>query len=132
MIKIESKYFNKLLIRHKQDIAQLGRLEDPLDPKHSSLFQRVSKQSKILALMYADFKCERCKRKTKLTRHHLIRRYAKRIMNFAKYCAVRHYWFNQVILCVKCHIKEDNGNEEEMLVISQKTIDEVKKLMEKE
>ena len=129
---INNKYFTKLIARHKGHIARLGRLEDPFNKKYHSFYDMVRIEGLELALYYADFKCEKCGSEEDLTRHHVVKRPNKILMDLAKYAAIRHYWFNSVILCLKDHVDEDGETEDERGVISKARIEQIKKKFSKE
>jgi 5-methylcytosine-specific restriction endonuclease McrA len=57
-----------------------------------------------IAIVNANFCCEKCLSTENLTIHHLISRIAKYyIKDYPKYIIQRNYWANLVILCKECH-----------------------------
>lgn len=89
--------FKKKLKLHKMLINQL------LKTKDEKIIPPIISTGEELALVYADFKCERCNVDKNLQFHHLIQRNIREYVNDSKYLTQRHYWFNIAILCNRCH-----------------------------
>jgi 5-methylcytosine-specific restriction endonuclease McrA len=102
--------------------------------KDESLIGLVSKWNREVCLVVAEFKCQKCGTEENLTLHHLIMRKAKDFMDFWRYISQRYYWANQIILCKECHLEYHGvlgeDSRESMLVISDKTINKLKKKYE--
>lgn len=113
--------------KHKMDIAKLGRLlgegKKATDEDVKSLFVRISRSSRELALAHAKFKCEKSGETKHLQFHHMIGRANKKITSFQKYATQRYYWANIVILAQKHH--KDNYSQEGC--ITKEFINKVKK-----
>ena len=81
-----------------------------------------------LALVYSDFKCEKCQSSENLQMHHMIMRYVKEYTDFWKYAKQRHYWGNLLVLCRKCHAETHNHGEQVLMdCISEEQINKIKK-----
>lgn len=89
--------FKKKLKLHKMFINQL------IKTKNENIIPAIISSGEELALVYADFKCEKCKITENLQFHHLIQRNVRGYLNDSKYIGQRHYWHNIAILCNKCH-----------------------------
>jgi 5-methylcytosine-specific restriction endonuclease McrA len=126
-MKIQEKW-DKLLIRHKKLIAGMGyaQLENP---DESPLLSNAIKTGEMLALIYSECMCEKCKKEDNLTIHHIIDRRYKKYTDFWKYETQRRYWANMIVLCTECHSGlhgfklEDNP----MLIIPDKILNKIKK-----
>lgn len=121
------KKFKEVLKRHKRMLHKMC-----LD-KDERLIPYVQKTAKQLALVYANYCCEKCKRKNELQYHHLVQRHVKEFTDIWRYRAQRDYWGNLLILCKKCH-GEIEGREilKNMPVISSSHVKELKESMEEE
>ena len=116
--------FKEELEKHKAIIFDIGSGKLKTETLNS-LQRALQRQSLMLALYYADYKCETCKTEKDLTHQHLIKRRASYFISKSKFYATRHYFFNTAILCKECHAKADYLPEtlrETMLTITEKTI----------
>jgi len=134
-MELNQEKLNELLIRHKKLIGVISNKYKGSEDKVDDICQNdkdilgiIQMTGKRLAIVIADFKCQRCKIETDLTLHHLIMRYAKEYMGFWRYASQRYYWANMIVLCKKCHKKAHKFEEDDdkMLTISQELIDELK------
>lgn len=123
---INNLYFKGLLLTHKKHISKINNIISPFAKEHRYLFKILRKECKELALFYSNFKCEKCGGNENLTLHHLIKRDNKKIMSKNKYAAIRHYFFNCVILCYECHSSIDYIDINNMKVIDNKKIERLK------
>lgn len=120
--KIVNEKFQKQLKLHKEFIAQLT---DDFE-KNNQVFPIAIKIGKELALVYADFKCERCKATENLQFHHLIKKFYPHRFG-KKYSIQRIYWANVMVLCLYCHsFIEDRVPKDSIGVIPQSKIDKLK------
>lgn len=124
MQKVNQERLDKTIFRAK-------RFMDDAKATKKDNFIGLSDQKAIeVCLVVAEFKCQKCGKEEDLTIHHLIMRKAKEFMDFWRYVNQRHFWANQIVLCVECHHKyhEVLGIDiEEMGTISQAKIDKLKK-----
>lgn len=104
--------FKKNLIKHKKNIENLIQYKERITrkqtPQETSDFLAADKSGKELALVIADFKCEKCSSTENLTFNHLIERFAKDFMKFNKYSTQKKYFANICIHCAKCHAEYHN------------------------
>ena len=89
--------FSKELKLHKMFMSQLIKKRDP------KIISAIISSGEELALVYANFKCEKCENEDNLQFHHLIQRNARGFVNDTKYITQRYYWANISVLCNKCH-----------------------------
>lgn len=82
---------------HKNFIRQLLK---QLTPK---TIPAIISSGEELALVYSEFKCEKCGAEDNLQFHHLIQRNSRGYFDDTKYLTTRYYWSNILILCNKCH-----------------------------
>jgi hypothetical protein len=122
-VKQISKIFDSRLQTHKTLVSRMVKTED------KNLIIPVDRTGKKLALVYAEFKCEKCGSTDELQYHHLLQKTVKSFVKFWKYISQRYYWANIAVLCKKCHQQIENrgGNGDGLKTIPQKTIDKVKK-----
>jgi len=121
---INQDLLNEQIIRAKKRTASL------VHHKNKEMIGGLTKLNKEICLVIADFKCEKCKKETELTLHHLIPRKAKDFTDFWRYASQRCYFANSIILCKKCHMDYHCFNkhkDDDMLVISNYKIEEIKK-----
>lgn len=119
-----------------REIVRMKKLIVTLVQKENKDFIGViERYNQRVILAVADFKCQnpKCLSEENLQVHHLIMRKAKDFMDFWRYASQRHYWANQIILCIKCH-KKYHGfmgkDTEPTLCITKKRINEIKKFFE--
>ena len=67
------------------------------------IFGAGCKLGEILALVFYDCRCVRCKSGEELQLHHIITRYNRYLMPEKVYKTQRHYWANIIVLCKRCH-----------------------------
>jgi len=89
--------FAKELKLHKIFISQLIKKGDV------KIIPAIISSGEELALVYANFKCEKCGIENYLQFHHLIQRNIRGYIDDSKYLSQRYYWANISILCNKCH-----------------------------
>jgi len=89
--------FSKELKLHKMFMGQLVKSQD------AKLIPAIISSGEELALVYSEFKCEKCGIDANLQFHHLIQRNARGYVNDSKYLSSRYYWSNVCILCNRCH-----------------------------
>lgn len=94
---INNKLFHKTLKLHKILIAEYVKKEE------KKILVPLVKTGQELAMVYADFKCQKCKTEDNLQYHHLISRINKPYMDEVRYQSQRKYWGNILILCYKHH-----------------------------
>jgi 5-methylcytosine-specific restriction endonuclease McrA len=94
---IKNTLFHKTLKLHKILIAEYVKKEE------KKILVPLEKTGKELAMVYADFKCQKCKTEDNLQYHHLISRINKPYMDEVRYQTQRKYWANILILCYKHH-----------------------------
>lgn len=123
---IRNKGFQKLLNEHKHLIDCIRKLDLS---KPMGILTHIQKTAVELVLLYADFKCQYpgCGSDKRLTIHHLIKRNIKIFMDLKRYLAIRNFWSNQIVLCVKHHAAIDGGSEVGMKVISEEKIAKIKR-----
>lgn len=118
--------FNTELKLHKSLIANLVKFGN------QELLKAIISSGEELALVYAEFKCEKCKTEENLQFHHLIQRNVRPFINSTKYITQRYYWANISILCNQCHAEFHRFNKErflrESLCISKQKINKLKML----
>jgi hypothetical protein len=89
--------FKKELKLHKMFMNQLIKNQD------SKMIPAIVSSGEELAMVYANFKCEKCGVVENLQYHHLIQRNVRGFINDSKYLSQRYYWANISVLCNKCH-----------------------------
>lgn len=117
--------FSKELKLHKMFMSQLIKKRDP------KIISAIISSGEELALVYANFKCEKCENEDNLQFHHLIQRNIRGYINDTKYITQRYYWANISILCNKCHMEFHgfkNKFLQESLCISKQKINKLKEL----
>jgi len=126
-LTLDQEVFDKELIRHKKQISRLGiklRENPEMSAKEmNSLFTPAKRSGRELALVCANFKCEKTGDKKDLQFHHLVGRQNKKIMAFNKYATQRNYWANIVVLSQEQH----RGNSSKDYTISDKLINKIKR-----
>jgi Zn finger protein HypA/HybF involved in hydrogenase expression len=116
----------KLVKEHKIVMGLLAAAKDV--DSNVGLFKKAISTGQNLAILYAEFKCEKCKSEKELTIHHIIdRRYRKFIKDFYKYEIQRRYWANLVVLCKTCHAEFHKIGADDMAVIPDAKLEELKK-----
>jgi len=80
-----------------------------------------------IALIKAEFKCENCEEKERLTIHHLISRKNKMVVPLPKYLTQRRFYMNIIILCNKCHSLVDGQVQPLNHTLTEETINKIKK-----
>lgn len=122
--------FNTELKLHKSLVATLVK------HGNTDLIKAIISSGEELALVYANFKCEKCDTEDNLQFHHLIQRNVRYFINDTKYLTQRLYWANISILCNECHAEFHRFNKErfikESFCISQEKIDKLKELYKNE
>jgi hypothetical protein len=86
----------------------------------------AEKTGNTLALIAADFKCEKCGVEKDLTIHHMIKKSQRGLCDDRKYIPQRHYFENQIVLCKKEHAEEEMIDPDIMLPISEEKINKIK------
>jgi hypothetical protein len=118
--------FRKKLKLHKMFINQL------MKTKNEKIIPAIISSGEELALIYADFKCEKCGNEKYLQFHHLIQRNVRGYIDDSKYLSQRYYWHNIAILCNKCHGEFHGFNMDKFLkdslCISNEKINKLKEL----
>lgn len=118
--------FKKELKLHKMFMNQLVTNQD------ERVIPAIISSGEELALVYADFKCEKCRVGEHLQFHHLIQRVVRPFINDTKYISQRYYWTNLSILCNRCHAEFHGFKIEkflkESLCISNQKINKLKEL----
>lgn len=120
---------------------QLCKLHNKyLDVYNKDGFRNLDRAKEIglkLLLFVNNYCCEKCETPTNLTIHHLIGRNTREWMCLDKYIRQRHYFDNQLLLCVDCHAIVHNfgkgwkiGTINGQCVISQEKIDKIRKELE--
>jgi len=89
--------FKKELKLHKMFITQLVKTGN------EKIIPAIVSSGEELALVYSEFKCEKCGVEENLQFHHLIQRNIRGYINDSKYISQRYYWCNLSVLCNKCH-----------------------------
>ena len=123
------------LIEHKKLIVELTRINIDDKTKLNNLMRKIKQTGINLSLHYANYACQKCDSKDKLTTHHAVKRYQRKLMNDDKrYLSARAYWNCIVILCAKCHTVADGFPERaanKMASISKEKIEEIKNIFKK-
>lgn len=118
--------FRKELKLHKLFLTQLIKKKDP------KFIPAIISSGEELALVYSEFKCEKCGAEENLQFHHLIQRNIRGFVNDTKYLTQRYYWANISILCNKHHAEFHGFPKEkfikESLCISKQKINKLKQL----
>jgi 5-methylcytosine-specific restriction endonuclease McrA len=122
-MKYNKSFFNHTLKLHKIFISDMWKKQD------IRLLTPIEKTADELCLLYAEFKCEKCKTGENLQYHHLIPRRIKLFTDKWRYHAQRQYWGNIIILCVDCHMELENRKPSNVMpmTIPRESIDAVKK-----
>ena len=127
---IENKLFKKLASRHKKLLYYIQQLPILENNNELWLFSKIDSDAKKLVLYAANFKCQYpgCNETTNLTIHHLIGREFKKFVGLRRYFGLRHFWANQIVLCIKHHSNIHNIKEGDtkQLCISNNTIQDIK------
>ena len=89
--------FRKELKLHKMFMNQLIKNQD------QKVIPAIISSGEELAMVYSEFKCEKCGSEDNLQYHHLIQRNIRGYVNDSKYLSQRYYWSNLTVLCNKCH-----------------------------
>lgn len=128
-----NQIFEDLVKSHEQKILRLKNGEYmPRDIKEW-LGMTIHMEQKRLCFYNANFKCENCFSKEKLTLQHFVKRNEKKFVPLMRYFAARHYYLNAAILCSVCHEKADNhgpGFAENVPVTSDEKLLGIKKYFE--
>jgi predicted RNA-binding Zn-ribbon protein involved in translation (DUF1610 family) len=100
--------------------------------REEKIIPAIISSGEELALVYANFKCEKCGNEENLQSHHMIQKNIRPFINSTKYIIQRFYWANMVILCNKCHAEFHKFNKDkfilESLCIQKQKINKLKKL----
>jgi hypothetical protein len=91
--------FAKELKLHKMFVSEFLRDQD------IKIIGAIISSGEELALVYSEFKCEKCRIEDDLQFHHLIQKNIRGYINDTKYIIQRYYWSNISVLCNKCHAK---------------------------
>ena len=118
--------FRNELRLHKSFISHLVQDCD------EKIIPAIISSGEELALVYADFKCEKCGTENNLQFHHLIQKNTRPFINSTKYIIQRFYWANICILCNECHADFHGFSKKkfiaESICISNEKINKVKEL----
>lgn len=118
--KLDETKFNEILHLHENTLLLVrNRIKNRLfgvpEGTHTELLETVKEQGKVLSLLNARCRCEKCQTTENLTIHHLLTRRVKNFMEFNRYLIQRYFYANIVVLCVKCHtefhVNERDWNE---------------------
>jgi len=101
-MKINQKKLRQLINQHKA-ITKLIANTKITRTKDQKAFDKHQVTGKIIAMVLAEFKCEKCGSEEKLTYHHMITKINKDYVPAHKYYSQRRYFFNICILCRDCH-----------------------------
>lgn len=94
---MDEKKFEEALKEHNDSILQMILVSN------KSRMVKIGKLGEELALVYADFKCERCGSAGNIQIHHLICLKNRSFMDYWKFMSQRIHMGNLVVLCENCH-----------------------------
>lgn len=120
-MEITNTVFNTLLKEHKKSIfaAQTKLIV--------SLRNKINKSGRELAMFYAGFQCQGCKKEDDLTYHHLITKYNEQYTDEIRYFSMRNYWNNIFILCRLCHANLHGNKTEDLIPLGDTELKRIKK-----
>lgn len=107
LVLVNKAKFQEMLVKHDKDIEfiretfKVRSFGD--NGKNDAFYETLKAETKIICLVNASCRCERCGSGDKLTVHHVFTRRMKEFMTFNRYLTQRYYWKNIAVLCVDCH-----------------------------
>lgn len=96
---LERTYLDYQIDHQKMMIAKYNR------EKNDSLIIPIQKVGEEIAIVVANFVCQKCGFYDELQIHHLITKIAQEFLPTHRYVSQRYYWANMVLLCKNCHRK---------------------------
>jgi 5-methylcytosine-specific restriction endonuclease McrA len=123
--KVPKTFLDFQIERQKMMIAVYNR------EKRDQLIIPIQKVGEEVAIVVANFVCQKCGYFDELQIHHLITKIAQEFLPTHRYVSQRYYWANMVLLCKTCHKKlhhiyTDADELYPMKCIAQSRLDEIR------
>lgn len=95
----EKTFLDFQIERQKMMIAQYN------NERNDQLIIPIQKMGEEIAIVVANFVCQKCGYYDELQIHHLITKIAREFLPIHRYVSQRYYWADMVLLCKTCHRK---------------------------